>query len=102
MSMSQEQNVWKNALNLSLIFKPHTFFNFLTILIFFLNMGASTWTLQFSFEHHMQLSYVQKNLIPNAYIAKPNIYHTLNIISNPHIFLIFGPFWTIVKGGESS
>jgi hypothetical protein len=65
-------------------------------------MGASTWALQFPFEHHMQLSYVQRFLIPKAYIAKPNIYHILNIISNPNIFFIFGPFWTIVKGGKSS
>jgi hypothetical protein len=50
----------------------------------------------------MQLTYVQRFLIPNAYIAKPNIYHILNIISNLHIFSIFGLFWTIVKGGKSS
>jgi hypothetical protein len=65
-------------------------------------MGASTWTLQSPFEHRMQLNYVQIFLIPNAYIAKPNIYRTLNIISNPQIFLFFCPFWTIIKGGKSS
>jgi hypothetical protein len=89
MSTSREQNAWKNALNL--IFKPHFFFilsnvkrcgrvNLGSIIHFRTAKTIELWPRILKFQ--------------TLALLKTNICYTkLNIISKPHIFLLFSFFF---------